>query len=419
MRETTVVVTGLGPVTAIGIGREAFWSAALAGKSGAAPISGFDASNYTSRVAAEIADFHPERFLEPKELRNTDRFTQFAVAGTQLALADAGLTPAALAPYRTAVVLGCGVGGVLMQEQALAALYEKGPQRVRPTSVIQVNVSSAAGEVALAFGLKGPNLTVATACSSANNAIGIACDLIRSGRADVAVTGGTEAAISPLTFAGFACMRALSTRNDDPRAASRPFDKGRDGFVMGEGAGILILESLEHALARGATPYAEVAGYATVAEGYHMVIPNPDGADAAEAIRLALAAAGAVPEEVDYVSAHGTSTHANDCMETRALKLAFGARAYQIPVSSLKSMLGHTLGAAAGIEAIACVLSMQTGWLHPTINYCDPDPECDLDYVPNQARQHPVRVAISNAFGFGGNDSVLVLRRWDKAKRAL
>ncbi|HWH70281.1 MAG TPA: beta-ketoacyl-ACP synthase II, partial [Candidatus Sulfotelmatobacter sp.] len=379
MRETTVVITGLGPVTPIGIGREAFWSAALAGVSGVAPVSGFDASAYTSRVAAEITDFHPESFLGPKELRNTDRFTQFAVAGTQLALADAGLAPGDLAPYRTAVVLGCGVGGVLIQEQALAALYEKGPQRVRPTSVVQVNVSSAAGEIALAYGFKGPNLTVSTACSSANNAIGLAADLIRSGRADVAITGGTEAAIAPLTFAGFACMRALSTRNDDPRGASRPFDKGRDGFVMGEGAGILILESLEHARARGATPYAEVAGYATVAEGYHMVIPNPDGTEAAAAIRLALEAAGVAPEEVDYVSAHGTSTHANDCMETRALKMAFGQRAYQIPVNSLKSMTGHTLGAASGIEAIACALSIKTGWLHPTINYQDPDPECDLD----------------------------------------
>jgi 3-oxoacyl-[acyl-carrier-protein] synthase II len=406
-----VVVTGLGPVTPIGVGKEAFWAAAIAGRSGVGAITAFDASDLRATVAAEVRDYVPSAFFSSAELRGMGRFAQFAVLGARLALADADWSTPVGSPYRRGVILGSGLGGMLFQEQQIAAYLRRGSGALSPGGVPQIMPNGAGGHIALRYGCKGPNLTVATACSSGNNAIGLAYEAIKAGRVDVVVTGGTETLLTPITFAAFAALRVLAT-SPVPEGACRPFDRSRDGFVMGEAAGILVLESAEHALRRGARIYCEVAGYGATTDAHHMVIPAPEGEDAAQAIRLALQDAGERPERVEYVSAHGTATVAGDIAETRALKQVFGAHAARLPVSALKSMVGHALGASAAVEAIATALTVSTGWVHPTINYQTPDPACDLDYVPNQARRQDVGVAVSNAFAFGGNNAVLVFRRW-------
>ncbi len=408
-----VVVTGMGAITPIGTGLEAFWDGLVAGRSGVGPITQFDASEFETRIAAEVHDFDPTAYMDRKEARRMDRFAQFAVAATALALKDAGLDGLqGVDPERVGVLIGSGIGGIKTLEEQARILVEKGPRRVSPFLVPMMIPDIASGQVSILFGAKGHNACSVAACASGANSIGDAFRVIQSGMADVMITGGTEAAITPLAMAGFCAAGALSTRNEEPEKASRPFDKERDGFVMGEGAGILILEALESARRRGARIYAELVGYASTGDAYHITAPDPTGEGAARAMRMALADAGVKPEEVGYINAHGTSTQYNDKFETLSIKLVFGEHAHRIPVSSNKSMVGHLLGAAGGVEAIATALALYHGVLPPTINYEHPDPECDLDYIPNEARHQQVEVAISNSFGFGGHNAVLVFRRY-------
>ncbi len=407
-----VVVTGLGVIAPVGIGKDEFWKALVAGKSGVRPISRFDPALFPCRIAAEVPDFRPEEFMEKKEARRMDRFAQFAVAAARLAVADAGLALEKMDPGRVGVVLGSGIGGITTLEEQMKVLTEKGPGKVSPFFVPMMIGNMAAGQVALALGPKGPSYTVVTACASGTDAVGEGLRLIQRGEAEVVLAGGTEAPITPIAIAGFCAMRAMSTRNEEPERASRPFDKERDGFVIGEGAGVLVLENLTHALERGARIYCEVAGYGATTDAYHITAPDPTGTGASEAIRRALADAGVAPEEVGYINAHGTSTELNDRVETLAIKSVFGERAYQIPVSSIKSMIGHLMGAAGAVELVATALAIATETLPPTINYEHPDPDCDLDYIPNTARKARVEVALSNSFGFGGHNAVVALRRF-------
>ncbi|HAA90200.1 MAG: 3-oxoacyl-[acyl-carrier-protein] synthase 2 [Thermoanaerobacterales bacterium 50_218] len=407
-----VVITGLGVVSPIGIGKESFWSSLLEGRSGIRTVTRFDSTGFASRIAGEVADFRPEEFMEKKEVRRMDRFAQFGVAATKMAVADAGLDLRAIDLDRVGVVIGSGIGGIETLEQQVRVLLEKGPSRISPFFVPMMISNMAAGQIAISLGPKGPNFTIVTACASGTNAVGEAFRMIQRGEADVVITGGTEAPITPIAFAGFSAMKAVSTRNEEPAKASRPFDKERDGLVIGEGAGVLILESLHHALKRNARIYCEVAGYGTTADGYHITAPDPEGRGAAQAMELALKDAGISPEDVDYINAHGTSTVLNDKVETIAIKKVFGERAYKIPVSSIKSMIGHCMGAAGALELVATALSVKFDQVPPTINYEVPDPECDLDYVPNEAREWTVEVAISNSFGFGGHNAVVVLRKF-------
>lgn len=407
-----VVVTGLGAVTSCGTGVSQLWSSIRAGVSGVGNISAFDASRLTSRIAAEVSDFDATDYMDRKDARRTDRFAQFAVAATRLALDDACIDLNSVDADRVGVLIGSGIGGMLTMHDQCQALVLKGPNRVSPFFVPMMIPDMAAGQVAIAFGLRGHNACTVTACASGTNSIGDAARIIQCGVADCMIAGGAEAAIGELAMAGFCAARTLSTRNDDPERASRPFDKLRDGFVMAEGAGIILLEELEHAKRRGAHIYAEVVGYSSTSDAYHITDPAPDGMGAARAMRLALEDASLAPEDVGYINAHGTSTLKNDSLETLAIKRIFGEYAYQIPVSSTKSMTGHLLGAAGGVEAIICAKALETGIIPPTINYEVPDPECDLDYVPNQARAHDVDVAMSNSFGFGGHNAVLVFRKY-------
>ncbi|MGO0122174.1 beta-ketoacyl-ACP synthase II [Desulfothermobacter acidiphilus] len=407
-----VVVTGLGILTPIGIGKEAFWQALIEGRSGVRRITHFDPSSYRTQIAAEVRDFDPTSYLDKREARHLDRYAQFALAAAGMALKDAALEPGCLDADQVGVILGCGVGGIYTLEEQAQVLFQRGPGRVSPFFVPMMIANMAAGQIAITYRFYGPNSTVVTACASSNHAIGEAFRVLQRGEAQVMLTGGTEAAITPLAIAGFCSMRAMSTRNEDPERASRPFDATRDGFVIGEGAAVLVLERLEHAQARGARIYAEVVGYGQSCDGYHMTAPDPEGEGAAKAMRRALADAGLEPEQVSYINAHGTSTPLNDKVETLAIKKVFGAGAYRLPVSSTKSMTGHMLGAAGGVEAAACVLSITHGVIPPTINYEHPDPECDLDYVPNQARVAPVEVALSNGFGFGGHNATLIFKRY-------
>lgn len=407
-----VVVTGLGIISPIGTGKDAFWEALLRGESGVRRITRFDPSEFKTQIAAEVSDFNPEAYIDKKDVRRMDRYTQFAVAATGLALKDAGIAPGAVDPDRVGVVLGSGIGGIETFEEQTRVLVARGPNRISPFFVPMMITNMGAGYVAIVNGFYGPNSTMVTACASSNQAIGEAFRIIQRGEADVMVTGGAEAAVTPISIAGFCAMKAMSTRNDEPARASRPFDAGRDGFVVGEGAAILILERVERAVARGAHIYAEITGYGQSCDAYHITAPDPEGSGAAKAMKRALADAGLSPEEVSYINAHGTSTLFNDKVETLAIKKVFGESAYRIPVSSTKSMTGHLLGAAGGIEAAACVLSITHGIIPPTINYEEPDPECDLDYVPGEARQAQVDVAISNGFGFGGHNATLVFRRY-------
>lgn len=411
MRER-VVVTGMGVVSPVGTGLEAFWSALVAGRSGIGPITRFDASEFATRIAGEVRDFDPTRYLDKKEARRMDRFTQFAVAAARMALEDAGLGTDGLDRDRVAVILGCGIGGIETLEDQARVLVNRGPGRISPFFVPMMIPNMAAGQIAITFGFRGPNVTTVTACASGANAIGDAFKMIQRGQVDVAVTGGTEAPITPLSVAGFCAMKALSTRNGEPERACRPFDAGRDGFVMSEGAAVLVLEGLSHARRRGARIYAEVLGYGSSCDAYHITAPDPEGAGAALAMAAALADAGLGPQDIDYINAHGTSTPLNDRLESLAIKQVFGSRAYEIPVSSTKSMIGHLLGAAGAIEAVATILTMVRGVIPPTINYEEPDPECDLDYVPNVARPARVVHALSNSLGFGGHNVTLVFGRY-------
>jgi 3-oxoacyl-[acyl-carrier-protein] synthase II len=406
-----VVVTGLGAVTPIGNDIGQYWEGLRSGRNGVAPITLFDASRHACRFAAEVKTFDPKGWLEAKEAKRWDRFCQFAVVAAKQAVASAGLTIDEETSPRVGVAIGSGVGGLLMMETQAHVLKDRGPDRVSPFCVPMMIPNMATGLAAIALGARGPSSAVATACAAGSNAIGDAYRQIQLGLADAMVCGGAESAITPLGVAGFASAKALSFRNDDPATASRPFDAERNGFVIGEGAGILVLESLETALARGAEILAEVVGYGTTCDAHHITAPSPGGVGGAEAMRLALVDARLEPEAVDYVNAHGTSTQANDSNETAAIKSALGDHAYRIPVSSTKSMTGHLLGGSGGIEAVAAVLAIGHNLVPPTINYSNPDPACDLDVVPNEARDHAVNVVLSNSFGFGGHNVCLAFRR--------
>lgn len=407
-----VVVTGLGVVAPNGIGVETFWESLVNGVSGVDRVTRFDAGRHDTKIAAEVKGFDPLLYMEKKEVKKMDRFIHYALAGAIMAVDDAQLTVKDDERSRIGVLIGTGMGGIPALEETHKTLLEKGPSRISPFFIPSIITNLASGHIAIRFGLRGPNSCVSTACASGNHAIGDSFELIRRGMADVMFAGGTEAVISPLTIGGFGAMRALSTRNDAPQRASRPFDKGRDGFVMGEGAGVLILEELDHALQRGTKIYAELKGYGMSADAYHITAPEPEGAGAIASMILALEAAGLQPEEVDYINAHGTSTQAGDASETKAIKKVFGDHAYRLAVSSIKSMTGHLLGAAGGVESVATVLTLHHGVIPPTINYDEPDPECDLDYVPNKARRTKVRVAFSNSFGFGGTNATLVFKQY-------
>ncbi len=410
---TRVVVTGMGAITPIGNDVETFWQNVVAGCSGVGPITFFDASAMKTRIAAEVKGFDPEAWFGRKEARRMDRYAQFALAATQQALQDACLDPAQVDRERVGVILGTGIGGIGAMVQGVETLITRGPDRISPLTVPMMLADTAPGLIAIAYGFRGLNMAVVTACASGANAIGEAMRLIRQGDADVVIAGGAEAAILPVAVAAFNAMGAISTRNEEPERASRPFDRTRDGFVMGEGAGILILERLEHAQARGARVYAEVVGYGTSADAYHITAPPENGEGAALAMRRALADAGLSPRDIDYINAHGTSTPLNDRSETQAIKAVFGEAAYNVPISSTKSMIGHLLGAAGAVEAIVCIRAITDGVIPPTINYEHPDPECDLDYVPNGARRKPVRAAMSNSFGFGGHNACLIFQRYE------
>jgi len=406
-----VVVTGLGAVTPIGNTVANYLEGLTSGRNGVAAISLFDASAHACRFAAEVKGFDPTGFLEPKESKRWDRFCKFGVVAAKQAIADSGLHIDEGNASRIGVIIGSGVGGLLTMETQAHVLNEKGPGRVSPFTVPMMIPNMATGLAAIALGAKGPSSAVATACAAGSNAIGDAYRLLQLGKADVMVCGGAEAGITPLGVAGFASAKALSFRNDDPATASRPFDAERDGFVIGEGSGVLILETLEHAKSRGATIHAEIVGYGMTCDAHHITSPTPGGVGGAEAISLALKEGKLEPNSVDYINAHGTSTPANDSNETTAIKSALGDRAHQIPVSSTKSMTGHLLGGSGGIEAVACVLALKHGIIPPTINYANPDPACDLDYVPNTAREHKLGVVLSNSFGFGGHNVCLAFRQ--------
>ena len=406
-----VVVTGLGAVTPIGNSVAEYWSGLTSGRNGVAPITLFDAEQHACRFAAEVKDFDPTGVLEPKEAKRWDRFCKFGVVAAKQALADAGLAITDANADRIGVSIGSGVGGLLTMETQAHVLDGKGPGRVSPFTVPMMIPNMATGLAAIALGAKGPSSAVATACAAGSNAIGDAFRLLQMGKADVMICGGAESAITPLGVAGFASAKALSFRNDDPATASRPFDRERDGFVIGEGSGVLVLETLEHAKARGATILAEMVGYGTTCDAHHITSPTPGGVGGATAMRLALEDGGLSADSIDYVNAHGTSTPANDSNETAAIKSALGSRAQQIPVSSTKSMTGHLLGGSGGIEAVACVLALQHHVVPPTINHANPDPECDLDVVPNTARELKLGTVLSNSFGFGGHNVCLAFRR--------
>lgn len=407
-----VVITGMGAVTPIGIGVDSFWKSLLEGKSGIDKVTKFDVSNLPTQIAGEVKDFDPAQYMDKKEARRMDRYTQFAVAATKIALDDSGLDLEKTNKERIGVILGSGIGGMETLEDQSKVLAEKGPNRISPFFVPMMIVNMAAGQIAITVGAQGPNFTVVTACASATNAIGEAFRTIQRGSADIVFSGGTEASITPLAFSGFCSMKAMSTNNDNPTMASCPFTANRDGFVMGEGSGILVLESLDHALARGAKIYGEVLGYGTTADAHHITAPAPGGEGAARAMKIAIEDAGLKPEDISYINAHGTSTDLNDKYETMAIKKALGDAAGKVAISSTKSMTGHLLGAAGAIELIASTLAVKNDIIPPTINYDNPDPECDLDYVPNKPRQTEVNYAMSNSLGFGGHNATVLVGKY-------
>lgn len=409
-----VVVTGMGAVTPLGRDLETLWGNLIAGKSGVSLIDSFDTTEYPTKIAAAIKDFNPEDYLDKKEARRMDRFVQFAVVASLNALRDAGLQiKENVDPERVGVYIGSGIGGLITWEEQHRILLEKGPRRVSPFFIPMMIANMASGQVSMITGAKGPNSTSVTACATGTHSIGDSFRIIQHGDADVMICGGAEATISPIGMAGFCALRAMSTRNDEPEKASRPFDAERDGFVMGEGSGILILESLEHAQKRGARIYAEVVGYGMSADAHHMTDPAPGGEGAARCMVKALNDAGLKPADIDYINAHGTSTGVGDKSETDAIKSAFGDAARKVAISSTKSMTGHLLGAAGGVEAVISALTIWNGMIPPTINYEHPDPDCDLDYVPNVARKADVNVVMSNSFGFGGHNATIILKKYE------
>jgi len=407
-----VVITGIGIISPIGIGKEKFTESLKNGVSGVDLISFFDVSQYPTKIAAEVKDFNPEDYIEKKKVRRMDRFCQFALAAAKMAIEDSQLDLNKEDLSRIGVIIGSGIGGISTIEREMEVLLTKGPSRISPFLIPMEIINIAAGEIAIQYGFKGPNYGVVSACASSNHAIGDALRILRYGDAEVMITGGSEAAITPLGLSGFCAAKALSTRNDEPKKASRPFDKNRDGFVMGEGAAIFVLETLEHAIKRNAKIYGELAGYAATDDAWHITAPREDGTTQALCMKLALQNAEVSPSEVDYINAHGTSTQLNDKYETLAIKQIFGEYAYKIPISSTKSMTGHLLGAAGAVELAAILMCMENKFIHPTINYEVPDPECDLYYVPNQPIEKEINVALSNSFGFGGHNAAIVVKRF-------
>jgi 3-oxoacyl-[acyl-carrier-protein] synthase II len=412
MSERRVVITGMGIISPVGNDLQSFWESLKAGRSGITRYTAFDSEKFDSKIAGEVRDFQAAQFYKtPKDVKRTDRYTQLAVAATKMSLDDSGLDLAAIDLDRAGVMIGSGVGGLQTMEDQVTKMALKGPDRTSPFMIPMMISNMASGFISMEHGLRGPNMAIVTACATANHCMGEAWRIIKFGDADVMLTGGSEACIVPVGIAGFCAMRALSTRNDEPERASRPFDKDRDGFVMGEGAGVIILEEYEHAKKRGAEIYCELAGYGLTADAYHMSAPLPGGEGAARCMAMAMKHAKVNPEEIDYINAHGTSTPVGDVCETKAVKLAFGEHARNgLLVSSTKSMTGHLLGAAGAIEMAASVMAMRDGIVPPTINLDNPDPECDLDYVPHQAREKKVKVAISNSFGFGGHNSSVLIK---------
>jgi 3-oxoacyl-[acyl-carrier-protein] synthase II len=411
LNKRRVVVTGIGMISPLGVGTEATWQGLIEGRSGVGLITKFDASAYPCRIAGEVRDFHAEDFIEKKEIKKSDTFIHYAVAATQMAFDDSGLNMANEDSDRVGVIIGSGIGGLPLIEETHTKLMDRGPSRISPFFIPGLIVNLAAGQVSIRFGAKGPSSAPATACATGAHAIGDAMKIIRHDEADVMFAGGTEAVISPLAVGGFSAMRALSTRNDEPQRASRPWDLDRDGFVMGEGAGIVILEEREHALARGAKIYCEITGYGMTSDAYHITSPSEDGDGMARVMGRALKDAGLQPSAIDYINAHGTSTNVGDKTETIAIKRLFGEQAYKVAISSTKSMTGHLLGAAGGIESAFAAKVVETGIIPPTINYETPDPECDLDYVPNQARRANITHVLSNSFGFGGTNATLIFSK--------
>jgi len=407
-----IVITGMGVVSPLGIGLEKNWEAVCQGKSGIGPLTRFDASEFTAQIAGEVKGFNPEDFIDKKEVKKMDVFIQYALAAGTQAIQDAQLKIDESNADRVGVLVGAGIGGLSTIEKYHSILLEKGPKKISPFFIPMLIVNLAPGQISIYFGARGPNSSVVTACATGNHSIGEAFKTIQRGAADAMIAGGAESVITPLAVGGFASMKALSTRNHEPEKASRPFEKDRDGFVMAEGAGILILESLEFALERGARIYAEIVGFGCNADAYHISAPSPNGVGAAKCMEIAMKDAGINYDEVDYVNAHGTSTPLNDMSETMAMKKVFKDHAKKVAVSSTKSMTGHLLGAAGGVEAAFSALTIKNGVIPPTINYDTPDPECDLDYVPNTARDAKVRVAMSNSFGFGGTNATLIFKEF-------
>jgi 3-oxoacyl-[acyl-carrier-protein] synthase II len=409
-----VVVTGMGAVTPIGNTVDEFWEGLLSGKSGAAPITRFDASQHATKFACEVKDFDITQYLHPREARRMDPFCHYAMAAADQALNQAGVNPDTCDKDRVGVIVGSGIGGILIFEQQTKEMLENGPRRISPFFIPTMIADIAAGHISMKYQLRGPNYATVSACATGSHAIGIAVRHLQFGDADAILAGGSEGAITSLGVAGFNAMKAISTRNDDPQSASRPFDADRDGFVMGEGAGMLMLETLEHAEKRGAKILGELRGIGFSADAHHITAPAPGGEGAVRAMRRALEDAGLAPEDIDYINAHGTSTHYNDKTETEAIKTVFGEHAYKLSVSSTKSMTGHLLGAAGAVESIVCMLAITNGVVPPTINYRTPDPECDLDVTPNQAKKRNIRAALNNAFGFGGHNAALLFTAFER-----
>jgi 3-oxoacyl-[acyl-carrier-protein] synthase II len=413
MDKRRVVVTGVGMITPLGIGVDSSWNNLISGISGIGKITQFDAFAFPTQIAGEVKGFNPEDYIEPKEIKKMDRFIHFAVAAASMAINDSKLKITEKNADRAGVIVGSGIGGLHAIEHYHSVFLEKGPRKISPFFIPMLIVNLAAGQIFIRFGAKGPNSAMATACATGSHAIGDAYKLIQRGDADIMIAGGTEAVITPLGIGGFNAMKALSTRNDEPQKASRPFDSGRDGFVMGEGAGIVILEPLEDAQDRGAKIYAEIVGYGMSADAYHITAPSPGGEGAARCMTMALKDAGITPPDVDYINAHGTSTKYGDELETNAIKTVFGEHAYKIAVSSTKSMTGHLLGAAGGVEAVVTVLSICHEIVAPTINLDNPDPDCDLDYVPQRSRKMTVNYGLTNSFGFGGTNACLLFKKFE------
>ena len=412
MSSCRVVITGLGAIASLGEKVETLWEGLCAGRSGIVPVTRFDAQRYTSHIGGEVTDFNPAKHLGSKQARRTDRVTQFALVAAREAVADSGLDFSKEEPFRAGVIVGSGIGGLEELETQYRRLLEYGPKRVSPFTVPRLMVNASAGNISIEYGIKGPNSATATACASSANAMGDSLRVIQRDEADVMITGGAEAALTEIGLASFCALKALSKRNDEPARASRPFDSDRDGFVLSEGAGIVIFEELEHAKSRGARIYAEVIGYGMSGDGYHITAPDPNGLGASQSMRLALTEAKLNPEQVGYINAHGTATLVGDVAETVAIKNVFAESAYQVPISSTKSQLGHLLGASGGVEMVVVALTIDRGVIPPTINLETPDPACDLDYVPLTAREQKVDVGMTNSFGFGGHNATLIIKRY-------